>query len=71
MRAAVVTRFGKSWKIAQRELPKPTPNAGELLVRVHAASVNRSDLGELLHPFLNRFITRIKGQRTFPTLSAT
>lgn len=63
MRAAVVTRFGKSWSIALQELPKRVPNAGEVLVRVHAASVNRSDLGELLHPFLNRLITRVKGQR--------
>lgn len=63
MKAAVVTRFGKSWAIALQEKPKPMPGAGELLVRVQAASVNRSDLGELLHPFFNRLITRAKGQR--------
>jgi NADPH:quinone reductase-like Zn-dependent oxidoreductase len=63
MKAAVVSRFGKDWAISPREVPRPVPGAGELLVRVHAATVNRSDLGELLHPFFNRLITRAKGQR--------
>jgi NADPH:quinone reductase-like Zn-dependent oxidoreductase len=63
MKAAVVTRFGKSWAMAPQKVPKPVPGPGELLVRVHAATVNRSDLGELLHPYLNRLITRANGQR--------
>lgn len=64
MRAAVVSRFGKSWKIAPREVPKPIPGEDELLVRVKAATVNRTDLGELRHPVLNRLITRARRQRT-------
>lgn len=63
MEAAVVSRFGKNWDISTRKVPKPIPGEGDLLVRVHAATVNRSDLGELLHPFFNRLITRAKGQR--------
>jgi NADPH:quinone reductase-like Zn-dependent oxidoreductase len=44
-------------------VPKPVPGPGEILIRVHAATVNRSDLGELLHPILNRLITRAGAQR--------
>lgn len=64
MKAAVVTRFGKNWAVSVRDVPKPVPDTGQLLVRVHATSVNRTDLGELRHPFLNRLITRAKAQRS-------
>ncbi|MDB5677346.1 NAD(P)-dependent alcohol dehydrogenase [Sphingomonas bacterium] len=58
MKAAVVTRFGRRWSIEVAEVPKPVPAAGEILVRVRAATVNRSDCGELLHPLFQRLITR-------------
>ena len=51
MRAAIVTRYGSPDAIQVRETPKPSANAGELLVQVHAATVNRTDCGELApHP---------------------
>lgn len=56
MKAAVVTRFGSRWSIEVREVPTPVPEANEVLVRVHAATVNRTDCGELLHPFLERLV---------------
>jgi NADPH:quinone reductase-like Zn-dependent oxidoreductase len=37
MKALVVERYGR---IAERDLPTPTPSTGEVLVRVHASSVN-------------------------------
>ena len=58
MKAAVVRRFGSRWSIGIDDVPKPVPVAGELLVRVRAATVNRTDCGELLHPLLQRLITR-------------
>src|SRR5439155_1601712 len=64
MQAAIVTRFGRSWALAIRDVPKPIPAAGEVLIRVHAATVNRTDYGELRHPILNRIITRARAQRT-------
>jgi NADPH:quinone reductase-like Zn-dependent oxidoreductase len=64
MRAAVVTRFGRRWAIEVREALKPVPASGEILVRVRAATVNRSDCGELLHPLLQRLITRFRPRRT-------
>jgi NADPH:quinone reductase-like Zn-dependent oxidoreductase len=56
MKAAVVTRFGSRPAIEVREVPKPVPGAGEVLVRVRAATVNRTDCGELRHPLLERWI---------------
>jgi len=47
MKAAMVTRYGSPDVVTLCEVPKPTPQAGEILVRVHAATVNRTDLGEL------------------------
>ncbi|MEA3065820.1 MAG: hypothetical protein QOJ27_2272 [Sphingomonadales bacterium] len=63
MKAAIVTRFGSRWSIEVGEAPKPVPAAGEILVRVRAATVSRTDCGELLHPWLQRLIVRGKPQR--------
>lgn len=65
MKAAIVTRFGPWWSIEIREVPKPAPAAGEVLVRVRAATVNRTDCGELRHPLLQRLIvSRGQAKRT-------
>lgn len=50
MLAAIRERYGVPGDVVElRELPIPTPAADELLVRVHAASINRADL-DLLYP---------------------
>jgi NADPH:quinone reductase-like Zn-dependent oxidoreductase len=55
MRAAVVARYGSPDVVKVVDAPKPTPAAGEILVRVHAATVNRTDCGELrARPFFIR-----------------
>jgi len=43
MRAAYSPRYGAADTIEVRELPRPVPAAGELLVRVHAAAVSAAD----------------------------
>ena len=58
MKAAVVTRFGRRWSIEVRDVPKPEPATGEVLVRVRAATVNRTDCGELRNPHLMRLMSR-------------
>lgn len=58
MKAAFVTRFGRRWSIEVREVPKPEPGAGEVLVRVFAATVNRTDCGEMRNPHLMRLMSR-------------
>ena len=60
MKAAIVTKFGSRWSIEVGDVPKPVHAAGELLVRIRAATVNRTDCGELRHPLLERLITRQK-----------
>ena len=44
MQALVITEHGALEKLALREFPDPTPGKGEVLVDVHAASVNFPDL---------------------------
>jgi NADPH:quinone reductase-like Zn-dependent oxidoreductase len=43
MKAAVRSKYGPPDVLSVREIPKPTPKANEVLVRVFAATVNRSD----------------------------
>jgi NADPH:quinone reductase-like Zn-dependent oxidoreductase len=51
MKAAVITRYGSPDVVKVIDAPKPVPAANEVLVRVHAATVNRTDCGELrAHP---------------------
>jgi NADPH:quinone reductase-like Zn-dependent oxidoreductase len=63
MKAATIARYGSPGVIEIRDVPTPAPNADEVLVRVHAATVNRTDCGELLHPTLIRLLTGSKGAR--------
>jgi NADPH:quinone reductase len=44
MRAIVVREFGGIEKAALGEVPKPSPKAGEVMIEVHAVSVNFVDL---------------------------
>ncbi len=44
MRAAVVVQDEGGKRIEVRDVPRPQPGAGEVLVRVHAAGANRADL---------------------------
>ena len=55
MRAAIVTRYGPPDVVTVGETPKPVPGDNEVLIRVHAATVNRTDCGERgAHPFFAR-----------------
>ena len=57
MKAAVIVRYGSPGVVEIQDVPTLAPGPGELLVRVHAATVNRTDCGELLHPTLIRLMT--------------
>ncbi len=55
MKAIVYDRFGGPENLRVQEVPAPTPNEGEVLVRVKAASVNGSDWESLTgSPFYAR-----------------
>lgn len=45
MRAAVQREYGPPSVVSMAEVPKPEPGDGELLVEVHATTVNRTDCG--------------------------
>ena len=61
MKAAVIARYGSPGVIEIRDVPAPVPGPGDVLVRVRAATVNRTDCGELLHPTL---IGLLSGRRS-------
>ena len=55
MKAAVNERYGSPDVLDIRELPVPNPQAGEILVKVHATTVGRTDSCALrAHPFFVR-----------------
>src|SRR5687767_15812542 len=48
MKASVCLQYGSPDVLMIREVAQPLPKAQELLVKVHATTVNRSDMG-ILH----------------------
>jgi NADPH:quinone reductase-like Zn-dependent oxidoreductase len=48
MKAVLFERYGTPDVLETRDVPTPTPKANEVLVRVHAASINDWDYGLLL-----------------------
>lgn len=58
MKAAVRCKYGLSEVLSIRELDIPTPNANEILIKVYATTVNRSDCHVLTgKPLLMRLFT--------------
>ena len=57
MKAATIARYGSPGVIEVRDVPAPVLGPDEVLVRVHATTVNRTDCGELLHPTVIRLLT--------------
>jgi NADPH:quinone reductase-like Zn-dependent oxidoreductase len=57
MKAIVFTKYGSPDVLELKEVEKPTPKDDEVLIRVHAASINDWDWGALQGiPFVNRLI---------------
>ena len=57
MKAIVFTQYGRSDSLELKEVPKPEPKDHELLIRIHASSVNSWDW-EFFNgtPFINRIM---------------
>lgn len=56
MQTAYRTAYGPPEVLTVRDVPVPEPGAGEILVRVHAATVNRTDCSALSgKPYIFRF----------------
>jgi len=67
MKAIVYTEYGSPDVLQLKEVAKPAPNDDEVLIRVHAASVNAADLHYLrADPFLIRLTSGLlKPKNTF------
>ncbi len=61
MKAAVCTRYGPPERVRIEQVEVPTPQDGELLVRVRATTVNRTDCGyRAANPFVIRFFSGLR-----------
>ena len=61
MKAILRSRYGSPDVLELRDVPTPVPGEGEVLVRIHAASVNRADLDYLTGtPFITRMGTGLR-----------
>jgi NADPH:quinone reductase-like Zn-dependent oxidoreductase len=64
VRAAVYTRYGPPEAVRLAEVAKPEPGADELLVKVHATTVSRTDCGvRQADPVLVRLFTGLTRPR--------
>jgi NADPH:quinone reductase-like Zn-dependent oxidoreductase len=64
MKAAVHTRYGPPDVVRIVEVDKPTAKDNQVLVKVHATTVNRTDSGlRAAKPFINRFFTGLRRPR--------
>jgi NADPH:quinone reductase-like Zn-dependent oxidoreductase len=64
MRAAVHTRYGPPEVVRISEMEKPTIGDNEVLVKVHATTVNRTDCAcRAAKPFFMRFFTGLSRPR--------
>jgi NADPH:quinone reductase-like Zn-dependent oxidoreductase len=61
MRAVVQDRYGPPEILRIEEVERPVPAEGEVLVRVHASTINRTDCGfRAAKPFFSRFFTGLR-----------
>jgi NADPH:quinone reductase-like Zn-dependent oxidoreductase len=64
MRAVVHDRYGPPEVLRLEDVERPVPKEDEVLVRVHASSVTRSDCGyRAAHPFFSRVFTGLRRPR--------
>lgn len=61
MQAAIYRQYGGPEVLSVGQLPTPQPASGEVLVRIHASTVNRTDCGFLRgKPFIVRFFSGLR-----------
>jgi NADPH:quinone reductase-like Zn-dependent oxidoreductase len=64
MRAVVHDKYGPPTVLRLDEIDRPVPKDDELLIKIHATSVNRSDCGwRSGEPFFSRFFTGVRRPR--------
>ncbi len=61
MRAVVHDRYGGPDVLRVEEVERPVPKEDEVLVKIHATTVNRTDCGtRAAEPFISRFFTGLR-----------
>jgi NADPH:quinone reductase-like Zn-dependent oxidoreductase len=64
LRAVLFDRYGPPEVLRVAEVDRPVPKDDEVLVKVHATTVNRTDCGlRAADPFLSRFVTGLRRPR--------
>src|SRR5262245_31082430 len=64
MRAVVHDRYGPPEVLRLEDVPLPEPGPGEVRVRIHATTVNRTDTGfRLGRPLFVRLFTGVRGPK--------
>ena len=63
MKAIVYEKYGTPDVLQLKEAAKPVPGEDEVLVKVHAASINDWDLGLLYGDFINRMLNGLRKPR--------
>jgi NADPH:quinone reductase-like Zn-dependent oxidoreductase len=64
MKAAIRTKYGDPSVLSIQNVEKPTPKDNEVLVKIHATTISRTDMGVLLGaPFVFRFFTGLTKPR--------
>jgi NADPH:quinone reductase-like Zn-dependent oxidoreductase len=65
MKAIVQETYGPADVLELRDIDQPTAGAGEVLLRVHAAGINRGDVHLMTgEPYLVRAAVGVPGPRT-------
>ena len=64
MKAIVFTEYGSLDVLKLKEVPKPTPSDDQVLVQVHASSINFANLAHVRgEPFISRLFSGLRGPK--------
>ena len=60
MKAIVYTKYGGLGVLQIKEVEKPLPKDDEVLIKVHAVSINDWDMGLMYGDFINRILNGLR-----------
>lgn len=70
VKAIIYTRYGGPEVLSLQQIDKPVPKHNEVLVKIHAVSVNDWDWGLLNGDFVNRMLNGIKRPKKLQILGS-